>query len=111
MAETENLAEIAGRDGVPGQGPHMTIYLCAHAGRITGARFETYGCPVAIACGTWVTNWAKGRTYQDVMALEPQDLITVVGGIPLGKEHCATLAVNALRDASRQIEQRAVDGH
>jgi hypothetical protein len=30
--------------------------------------------------------------------LTADDLMRILGGLPLGKEHCAHLAVNALRD-------------
>jgi nitrogen fixation NifU-like protein len=72
---------------------------------IVKASFETYGCPTAFRCGHWVTEWVAGRSPAFVTVLTPQDLIQVVGGVPLGKEHCADLVVNALRDAVKGWEE------
>ena len=44
----------------------------------------------------------EGREPAVLALLEAEDLMQVLGGLPLGKEHCAYLAVNALRDALKQ---------
>lgn len=95
-------ADAVGRDGVPGQGNYMVLYLKADGDRIVDARFQTYGCPAAIASGSWVAEWAIGRTFAEAMMLEAHEVEEGLGGLPLGKEHCAPLAVNALRNAVRQ---------
>lgn len=97
-------ADVVGQVGMPGEGPYMMVYLCLRERRIERAAFETYGCPSAIACGSWVARWAEGKAVEDVQVLEADDLCMVLGGLPLGKEHCAGLAVGALRSAIEQIE-------
>jgi NifU-like protein involved in Fe-S cluster formation len=92
-------ADVVGQDGVPGQGPYMVLYLHVGDGRITDARFQTYGCPAAIACGSWVTQWAVDKPVEEALTLEPGEVEQGLGGLPLGKEHCAPLAVNALKNA------------
>jgi NifU-like protein len=96
-------ADAIGREGAPGEGPHMLMYLRMAGDRIGEAWFETYGCPNAVACGSWVTHWVQGRTPKEALILEAEDLRKVLGGLPLGKEGCADLAVNSLRDALRQV--------
>jgi NifU-like protein len=68
-------------------------------GLIEKAWFETYGCPSAIRCGDWVSKWAMGRTLTALQVMEAHDLLVVVGGLPLGKEFCAQITIEALRDA------------
>lgn len=97
--------EAVGRVGVPGEGPFMTMYLRSDGKHIQEARFETYGCPTAIACGSWVTQWVVGRSVDQAKALSAQDLMLVLGGLPLGKEHCAGLAAGSLQDALARIER------
>jgi NifU-like protein involved in Fe-S cluster formation len=102
---------IKGQSGTPGQGPFMILYFdvaedglregnCVEDGLIEKAWFETYGCPSAIRCGDWVSKWAVGRTLAKLQVMEAQDLLMVVGGLPLGKEFCTQITVEALRDAS-----------
>jgi nitrogen fixation NifU-like protein len=92
-------ATVVGRQGTPGQGPHMVLYLRLEADRIADARFQTYGCPAAIACGSWLSEWVIGRTKEEALLLSASQVNEGLGGLPLGKEHCPPLAVGALRDA------------
>ena len=68
-------ADSVGRVGMSGEGPHMAIYLRLDQDVIRDARFETYGCPYAVACGSWVTQWVVGRTAAAARALEAADLV------------------------------------
>jgi NifU-like protein involved in Fe-S cluster formation len=77
----------------------MKIMLRMEGEQIVKAGFDTYGCPSCIACGSWITQWVEGRTREAVSIIESNDLRIVLGGLPLGKEHCAQLAVNALKCA------------
>jgi nitrogen fixation NifU-like protein len=99
-------AGVVGQDGIEGEGPFMRMCLRLEDDTIADARFETYGCPAAIACGSWLTNWVRGKTVEQVTVLGPNELSAVLGGLPLGKEHCAALAINALRSALRQLHSR-----
>jgi NifU-like protein len=95
--------DVLGRAGMPGEGPYLAIALCLADRRIVAASFETYGCPSAIACGSWLTKWVEGKTIKQAGVITAEDLMRILGGLPLGKEHAAHLAVNALRDALLQI--------
>jgi len=99
-------ASIIGRSGEEGEGPFMKIYLALEQEHIRQVTFETYGCPVAIACGSWVTRWLVGKTFEKANLLTSEGLMIVLGGLPLGKEHCATLAVQSLQNALSQWEQQ-----
>lgn len=98
---------VVGQDGVSGEGPYMMLYLCMtpeQSDRIDEAWFETYGCPAAIACGSWLAKWLQGRTVSEAGKIEPQDLMVVLGGLPLGKEHCAHMTIKALRRGLSQVQ-------
>ena len=84
----------------------MQIALLVSEGSISDARFETYGCPVAIACGSFLTHWAQHKTLDQVRIIESGDLERILGGLPLGKEHCAALAVSAFQSALDRIESQ-----
>ena len=92
-------ATSTGRYGSPGGGPYMTLWLALEGDRIRHASFETYGCPSAIACGSMLTELVAGRTVEEALRLEANDLVLVLGGLPEGKGNalkwrlspCATL--------------------
>lgn len=95
--------QIMGRSGTQGQGPFMTLYFeCDDEGKVTSSWFETYGCPSAIRCGDWVTKWAVSRQLSSLNVLTPEDLLLVVGGLPLGKEFCAQMTIEGLHEAIKK---------
>lgn len=96
-------ADAVGQEGNPGRGNYMVIYLKISDGRIERTTFQTYGCPGAICCGSVITDLARGRTIDGAAAIEPVHVITALGGLPLGKRHCAKLAVGALRRAIGRV--------
>jgi len=77
----------------------MALALKVEDGRVKEAFFTTYACPSAAACGRWLCEWLKGRTLDDAAAVTMEEIAAGVGGLPLGKEETAVLAVNALREA------------
>jgi nitrogen fixation NifU-like protein len=91
--------DAEGRQGVPGCGNYMVITLSIESKVITGARFQTYGCPGAIACGSAVTEMAKGKSIAEALEIDASAVDDFLGKLPLGKGHCAGLAAGALRDA------------
>jgi nitrogen fixation NifU-like protein len=88
-----------GKEGQPGAGNYMVIYLRVEGGRIARAAFQTYGCAGAIACGSELTQMAIGTTTEEALRITQEELLQSLGGVPLGKEHCAGLAIGALRNA------------
>ena len=99
-------ADVVGMAGIPGEGPFMVMAVKLEGETLTDLRYETYGCPSAIASGSWVTEWAKGKTREQAQSLEPGELMLMLGGLPLGKEHAAQLAVTALRSALAQVAEK-----
>lgn len=85
--------------GEPGEGPYMLLEFLIEADRIKQAAFQTYGCPAAIACGSMTTLILTGRTIEQALRLDEQDLSRLLGGLPEGKEHCLRLAIQAIKNA------------
>ena len=92
-----------GVSGNPDAGPFMVLYLDIEGEGIRGAAFQTYGCGPAIAAGSLLTEMVKGRSVAEARSITSHVLLDRLGGLPLGKTHCADLAVSALRDALGQV--------
>ena len=90
---------IVGLSGDPNAGPFMRIFLVVRDGLIQRACFETYGCIAAIAAGSLVTEWIAGMPVAEASLITTRELLNKLGGLPLGKENCAALAVEALGKA------------
>jgi len=96
-----------GEDGVKGEGPYCRIWLQIVDESIKEASFESNGCPSMIASASQVSELVAGRTVCTASLIEPSDLLLILGGLPEGKEACASRAVNALRKAlSAPIQPR-----
>lgn len=96
---------IVGKDGTPGQGPHLVIVLELCNDCVSQARFSTYGCPVAVACGQFVCDQIEGKPLSEASKMEEADIIRGIGQMPLGRDHCPGLAIRALRDALMNVNE------
>ena len=65
---------------------------------IEEARFKTFGCGSAIASSSLATEWIKGRTVDDALAVKNTDIVKELS-LPPVKIHCSVLAEDAIRAA------------
>jgi len=101
--EPLNVGEIKNPDGsarVQGScGDSMEVSLKIHNSIITEIRFLTDGCGATLACGSAVTELARGKTIYQAENISPQTIIHYLDGLPESHIHCAVLAVQALQQA------------
>jgi nitrogen fixation NifU-like protein len=74
--------------------------------RIVEARFQTVGCPAAIATSSAATEMITGQLISDIEGLKRDDFAAAVGGLPPSKIHCSVLAADALRKAIADYRRR-----
>ena len=67
-------------------------------GRITDAKFKTYGCGSAIASSSLATEWLKGATVDDAVQIKNTQIVEELS-LPPVKIHCSVLADDAIRAA------------
>lgn len=85
-----------GEAGTPGHGPYMQLWLRVVEGVVVTARFKSFGCPAALACGEAVAAWCEGKAMGMLAGVTGTDVTGWVGGVPEGKEHCPELGARAL---------------
>lgn len=90
-------------------GDTMVIYLRLVRERIAEAKFMTDGCGPTVACGSMLTAMVHGIPLEEALRIEPPDLIAALDGLPEEHTHCATLAVNTLREALVNRQGKAED--
>lgn len=66
---------------------------------IKDIKFETFGCVAAIATSSAITDLAKGKTLEEAIAIDKQEIVQSLGGLPPIKLHCSVLAADALAEA------------
>lgn len=92
-------ADRVGTIGVPGQGRHLIIYLKLDRDHVVNASFRCHPCGATIASGSVLVEHVLGRSVSDCLQLTPGWLLEALGGLPPDKQHCATYAIEALRQA------------
>jgi NifU-like protein involved in Fe-S cluster formation len=99
------LADATARGAAtnPVCGDSLHLYLKVEGQRIIAASFQVQGCPPSIAAASVLTELIQGQTLADARQLKSQAVSAVLGGLPRNKEHCAVLAIDALRAALAQI--------
>ena len=95
-------------EGSPACGDMVAVYLKVddETHRITDIKFESYGCASNIATGSIITELAKGKTLEEARQLTWKDASEALGGLPPIKTHCSILAVDGLRAAIENYEER-----
>ena len=65
---------------------------------IEDAKFKTFGCGSAIASSSLATEWVKGKTVAEALAIKNMDIVKELS-LPPVKIHCSVLAEDAIRAA------------
>lgn len=88
-------------------GDTMEFYIKVASGNIAACTFYTDGCGATIACGNRLARFVTGMDPDTAMVVTPNDLISLLNGLPPDHVHCASLAVIALRNALRDFDARS----
>jgi nitrogen fixation NifU-like protein len=65
---------------------------------IEDAKFKTFGCGSAIASSSLATEWVKGKTVEEALAIKNTEIVKELA-LPPVKIHCSVLAEDAIRAA------------
>jgi len=65
---------------------------------IEDAKFKTFGCGSAIASSSLATEWVKGKTVDQALAIKNTEIVKELA-LPPVKIHCSVLAEDAIRAA------------
>lgn len=95
-------------EGSPACGDMVSLYLKVdpESRVIDDIKFESYGCASNIATGSIITELAKGKTIDEAKKITWQDASEALGGLPKIKAHCSVLAVEVLRSAIQNYEEK-----
>lgn len=107
VGEIEN-ADAKSTEGSPACGDMVAVYLQVdeETQRITDIKFQSYGCASNIATGSIITELAKGKTLEEAKQITWKEASEALGGLPPVKAHCSVLAVDGLRAAIENYEER-----
>jgi nitrogen fixation NifU-like protein len=98
--------------GAPECGDVMKLQVKVNpaTGIIDDAKFKTFGCGSAIASSSLATEWLKGKTVDQALAIKNTDIVNELS-LPPVKIHCSVLAEDAIKAAIsdyRKKQQKTV---
>src|SRR3954468_2260962 len=76
----------------------LQIEVDEATGVIRDAKFKTFGCGSAIASSSLATEWLKGKTIEEALAIRNTDIVRELSLPPI-KIHCSVLAEDAIKAA------------
>lgn len=87
----------------PACGDILELALKLEGKHISDIRFRAKGCVPAMACGSAITELAKGKSIEEARQIGREDLLQKVGGVPEASSHACQLAIDTLRRALRGL--------
>jgi nitrogen fixation NifU-like protein len=87
----------------------LQILVNPDTGMIEDARFKTFGCGSAIASSSLATEWLKGKSIDEAMAIKNTAIVEELA-LPPVKVHCSVLAEDAIKAAIKNYQDKQDQG-
>ena len=93
--------------GAPECGDVMKLQVKVNpeTGVIDDAKFKTFGCGSAIASSSLATEWLKGKTVDEALAIKNTEIVAELS-LPPVKIHCSVLAEDAIKAAIADYKKK-----
>src|SRR2546421_12169059 len=87
----------------------LQVKVTPDTGVIDDAKFKTFGCGSAIASSSLATEWLKGKTVEQALAIKNTDIVNELS-LPPVKIHCSVLAEDAIKAAIADYKKKHQTG-
>ena len=92
--------------GAPECGDVMRLQIQVdEEGLIQDAKFKTFGCGSAIASSSLATEWLKGKSVDEALAIDNMAIVEELA-LPPVKIHCSVLAEDAIKSAIKDYQEK-----
>ena len=99
-------ADAVGTVGNPACGDVMRLYIKVDGGKITEAKFKTFGCGAAIATSSMATEMIKDKSLDEASEITNEAVAEALDGLPPNKMHCSVLAQEAIEAAIKNYKEK-----
>jgi nitrogen fixation NifU-like protein len=92
--------------GAPSCGDVIKLQIkVGEDGKISAAKFKTFGCGAAIASSALITEWIQGKNLDEARDIKNQDVAEYLS-LPPVKAHCSVLAEEAVSKAIKNYQDK-----
>jgi len=108
QAEIKSRKDVGvGLVGAPecGDVMQLQIKVDSKTGMIQDAKFKCFGCGSAIASSSLATEWLKGKSLDEGLAIRNTQIVEELS-LPPVKIHCSVLAEDAIRAAINDYKEK-----
>ena len=84
----------------------LQVKVNPSTGIIEEAKFKTFGCGSAIASSSLATEWLRGKTVDEALAIKNTDIVNELS-LPPVKIHCSVLAEDAIKAAIDDYKKKS----
>src|SRR2546421_6792380 len=105
--DAKDTAVGTGIVGAPECGDVMKLQIKVNPDTrvIEDAKFKTFGCGSAIASSSLATEWMKGKTVDEALAIKNTQIVEELA-LPPVKIHCSVLAEDAIKAAIADYKKK-----
>ena len=101
----ENPSGI-GKVGNAKCGDVMWIYIKVEDGKVTEAKYETFGCVAAIATSSMAIDMVVGKPVDEALTITNKAVAEALDGLPPEKMHCSLLAEEGIKAAIEDYQSK-----
>lgn len=86
-------------------GDELLLQLNISDNKITDAKFDGMACAISVVSASILTEELKGKTLKEAEKIDKQKLLDLIGiTLTTSRVKCATLSLDALRNAIKKYE-------
>ena len=91
-------ANAVGKAGNSSCGDVIKLYfLVDEEGVVEEAKFQTFGCPAAIACSDVACHLVRGLKIDEALDVSSKEIFDELGGLEDSRVYCSVLAEDAIK--------------
>lgn len=87
-------------------GDQLSFFLKVEKGIIKNVKFLSFGCASNIATASILTERVKGMKIAQAKKMSWSKIVSDLGGLPQQKVHCSVMAIEGLRKAIADYEDK-----
>ncbi|QQG41028.1 MAG: iron-sulfur cluster assembly scaffold protein [Candidatus Levyibacteriota bacterium] len=100
--------DISSKQSNPFCGDHVEMFITLEKDKIKNIGFDGRGCAISMAGGSMLTEFAKGKTKEELTSFSEKDMLALLGiEVSETRKKCALLALSVLKDCLYGVKSKS----